>query len=84
MLKTDDLFNYLITKKELSVYHRDKIMDDIIKLQELLSPMGIVKEFTDLHVLTDKSLILVLMWQHELFAIKHFQECSRQLPIDLL
>ena len=84
MLKTEDLFNYLSTGKELSVYHRDKIIEDILKLGELLSPLGIIKEDTDVYVLKDRSLIMVLIWQHELFAIKHFQENSKPLPTSFM
>jgi len=84
VLKTEDLYTYLDNKKILSVYHRDKIIDDILKLQELLHPMGIIKDDVDVHVLKDRSLVMVLIWQHELFAIKHFQENSKQPPTFLI
>ena len=80
MLNTDDLYTYLETNKDLSVYHRDKITEDILELQEKLKPFGIIKEDTDVYVLKDKSLIMVLIWQHELFAMKHFMECSKEIP----
>lgn len=80
MLSTEDLYFYLETNKELSIYHCNKIIDDINKLQEMLKPYGIVNEDVDLYALKDKTLILILIWQHELFAIKHFKENSSELP----
>lgn len=80
MIKDDELFRMLIKNKHLHEYDRDAVIKDVLKLQDLLSPLGIIKEDTDVHVLKDKSLIMVLMWQHELFAIKHFQEAGKNPP----
>ena len=74
MLNTDDLYNYLETNKDLSVYHRDKITEDILELQEKLKPFGIIKEDTDVYVLKDKSLIMVLIWH---YAFLVFPLCNK-------
>ncbi len=80
MIKDDELFRMLMKNKPLHEYDRKEVIKSILKLQELLSPMGILKDDVDVYVLKDRSLIMVLMWQHELFAIKHFQECSNPQP----
>ena len=80
MIKEDELFHILSKNKPLHEYDRKAVIKDIFKLQDLLSPLGIIKDDVDVHVLKDRSLIMVLIWQHELFAIKHFQESSKPLP----
>ena len=84
MIKEDELFRMLMKKKPLHEYDRNAVIKDILKLGELLSPLGIMKEDTDVYVLKDRSLIMVLIWQHELFAIKHFQENSKPLPTSFM
>ena len=80
MLLTDNLFDSFFVRGEALDVYRDKVIVDILELQKILSPMGIMKEDTDVHVLTDKSLIMILIWQHELFAMKHFMENSKPIP----
>lgn len=72
-----DLFSRLDTN--LTNKERDGIIEDLIELQDKMHPLGIVKDVNDLLVLKDSSLLMVLMWQHELFAISHFHLRSKEI-----
>lgn len=81
---SDELFNRVHLENEtyFSEYERHKIVEDLNMLQELLHPYGILKDNTKekLMMLGIKSLVSLHTWQNELFAIKHFRECGKNLP----
>lgn len=78
---SDELFNKVILndKSYLTEYEREKIVDDLVYLEALLHPYGILKETSveKLILLDSSSLVSIHIWQNELFAIKHFRECGK-------
>lgn len=63
----------------LSENERDGMIEDLLYLQKKMHPFGVVSDVNDLLVLKDKSLILILIWQHELFSINHFNLVSKEI-----
>lgn len=77
-VKSTKLFQNL--DSGLNESERDMVIEDLMSLQNEMKPLGIVKDKNDLLVLKDKSLLMVLIWQHELFAIKFFHQISKKPP----
>ena len=78
---SEELFDKVILNDNsfLSEYEREKIVEDLLYLQGLLHPYGILKETSveKLILLDSSSLVSIHTWQNEMFAIKHFRECGK-------
>ena len=81
---SDQLFDKIILDDNsyLSEYEREKIIEDIIFLQELAHPLGVVKDSSidKLITISNKSLFYIHTLQNEIFAMKFFKECGKNPP----
>lgn len=81
---TDQLFDKVFLFEQiLTEEDKEGIIDDLEYIQELAHPMGILKDVINVHSLVsldDKTLVILHKWQSEVFAMKHFHECSRNPP----
>ena len=81
---TDQLFDKVILNGDsyFSEYEKELIIEDIVHLQILAHPMGVVNDshINKLDELSNKSLYLIHIWQNEIYAMKFFKECGRNPP----
>lgn len=78
------LFEKYIIKKnrDINVFIVKNIIEDLVYLQQKLSPFGVLNNTTiyELLELDIESLVSIHCLQTELFAIKFFQEHSKPIP----